>query len=85
MRNDWVVETTGPSRARVTTQITAQATGLMGAIAAPMMRMKLRTTQRQILDDLRTYAETGSPSKAKLKAQGAAARRRVQPKPAAAK
>jgi hypothetical protein len=75
MRNDWSVEPDGNGRALVTSRITAEATGPFGALVAPMMRMKPRSTQSEIFDDLRAYAETGRPSPAKQNALGKAARR----------
>lgn len=65
MRNSWSVTADGQGRARVTTRITGEARGAMGALMAPLMRIKLRATQRGILADLRVFAETGTPSKAK--------------------
>lgn len=72
MRNDWAVQAEGDSTARVTSRISAKATGLMGAVIAPMMRMKLRSTQRRIFEDLRVYAERGAPSDRKQRAIGQA-------------
>ncbi|MFN8053595.1 MAG: SRPBCC family protein [Acidimicrobiales bacterium] len=80
MHNEWSVDDLGDGRARVTSRITADASGPMGALIAPMMRRKLSATQKDILEDLAAYAETGAPSEAKQKAnmkRGA----RVSPQP----
>ena len=37
----------------MTSTVTANATGPLGAIMAPMMKMKLRATQKQLFEDLR--------------------------------
>jgi hypothetical protein len=68
MRNDWSIETGPNGTCKVTARITADATGPMGFLAAPMMKMKLRSTIKEILDDLRTYAESGTVSETKRKA-----------------
>ncbi len=68
MRNDWSVETGPNGTSKVTARITADATGPLGFLAAPMMKMKLRSTMNEIFDDLRTYAESGMVSESKRKA-----------------
>ncbi len=68
MRNEWTVNQQGEGHTQVSARITADATGIMGAMAAPMMRMKLRSTMKQVFDDLRVYAESGDVSAAKTKA-----------------
>ncbi len=84
MLNEWSVEPAGNGKARVTSRITADARGAMGAIAAPMMRMKLRKTASEIFADLQAFAETGTPSEAKLAALHKTAKRAKSVNPAGA-
>ena len=55
---------TAPDWCDVTSRITADAVGLLGALVAPIMRRKLRGTVSDVLADLVAYAETGQPSQA---------------------
>ncbi|TPW12676.1 MAG: hypothetical protein FD127_2516 [Acidimicrobiaceae bacterium] len=75
MLNEWSVEPAGNGKALVSSRITADAKGILGAMVAPMMRMKLRKTADEIFTDLRAFAETGTPSQAKQQAVRKAAKK----------
>lgn len=68
MESAWRVEPIGPGRSRVTTKVSGNATGVMGALVSPMMKRKFRNTIDAVYEDLKVYAETGAPSDAKRKA-----------------
>ena len=68
MESAWSVEPIGPGRSRVTTKVSGNATGVMGALVSPMMKRKFKNTIDTVYEDLKVYAETGSPSDAKHKA-----------------
>lgn len=68
-KNAWEIREATANKASVTSQATANATGIMGAIMTPLLRRKFRTTVDQLFEDLRIYAETGEVSPAKKKAQ----------------
>ena len=63
IRNTMSVASTA-NAARVTSQINADAGGVVGSLAAPLMRRQFRRTIRTILADLKVYAETGRPAAA---------------------
>ncbi len=65
LRNEWNVAPADGTRSRVTAHITAEATGVLGALMAPFLRRKLGSTLRLSLEDLRIYAESGQVSEAR--------------------
>lgn len=69
LESTWKVVPTGPNTSEVTTKIAGEATGVMGALASPMMKRKFSGLLNQGYEDLRFYAETGQVSDAKRKAQ----------------
>ena len=72
LRNRWTVKSTGEGRSVATSVLTANATGVMGALMAPMMTRKFAGTIETTVQDLKTYAETGSPSASKTRAMAKA-------------
>ena len=68
MESAWRVEPIGPGRSRVTTKVSGNANGVMGALVRPMMKRKFQKTIDVVYEDLKVYAETGKPSAAKAKA-----------------
>lgn len=68
MESAWSVEPIAPGRSRVTTKVSGNANGLMGALVSPMMKRKFQKTIDTVYEDLKVYAETGRPSAAKTKA-----------------
>lgn len=69
LESTWKVDPLGPSSAKATTEITGEATGVLGAIMSPMMKRKFARLLEQGYEDLKVYAETGEVSDAKRKAQ----------------
>jgi len=67
MENAWKVTKGANGGSVVTSVITGNANGMLGALMRPMMAIQLGGNMRQIFADLKIYAETGSVSKAKLK------------------
>ncbi len=65
IQNAWTVRPIGPETARVTTEISADLSGIMGVLMAPMIKRKFAGTLDGLLADLRVYTETGSASPAK--------------------
>jgi hypothetical protein len=65
----WSVQRGGPASSVVRWEMTLRTSGIMGALAGPMMKMRLSGIADRTLDDLRTYAVTGRPSDAKQKAK----------------
>jgi hypothetical protein len=57
----WSVEAIGAQQARVTFTVSANATGILGALMGPMMKKRLAGTTETIIGDLKIYAETGHP------------------------
>lgn len=68
VRNEWSVADQGEGQVTVNIRSTTDASGIVGALAAPIMRFRLRLGMKQLLEDFRVYAETGEVSPAKLKA-----------------
>lgn len=66
--NTWTVDHLGSGRSKVTSTATAEVAGLLGRLAAPMMRMQFARTLRPTLADLKVYAETGRVSARKSRA-----------------
>lgn len=64
LQSAWSVEEIGPYQSRVTFAISANATGILGAVMGPMMKKKLAGSAETIMGDLKVYAETGHPSTA---------------------
>jgi Polyketide cyclase / dehydrase and lipid transport len=60
--NRWTVRPAGPGSCLVTSSISARASGVMGALAAPMLRMQFTRTIQAVLDDFDVYARTGDVS-----------------------
>lgn len=60
--NRWTVRAAGPGSSVVTSSITARASGVMGALAAPMLRMQFNRTIQSALEDFDLYARTGGIS-----------------------
>lgn len=53
---------------RVNTFAEIKTKGIVGSLMAPMMKMQMTGIMRKALEDLKYYAETGSPHPRKLKA-----------------
>ena len=64
----WSVQPGGPTSSVVRWEMTLHTSGIMGALAGPMMKMRFSGIADRTLDDLRMYALTGRPSDAKQKA-----------------
>lgn len=75
MENTWTVRATGDSRSTVSIRLSADATGVMGAVMGPMMKKKFASAAARTLADLKIYAETGRVSEAKTKATTKLAKR----------
>ncbi|WP_088314212.1 SRPBCC family protein [Kineosporia sp. R_H_3] len=67
VENTWTVRDLGGGRSEATSVATAHVAGLVGALAAPMMRLQLARTLRPTLEDLKVYAETGRVSARKAR------------------
>ncbi|MGF1647303.1 MAG: SRPBCC family protein [Kineosporiaceae bacterium] len=67
VENTWTVRDLGSGRSEATSVATAHVAGLLGALAAPMLRMQFARTLRPTLEDLRVYAETGRVSARKTR------------------
>ena len=76
-QNAWAVSELGAGRTQVSSTASARVTGLLGALAAPMLRIRFGRTVRPALDDLRLYAETGQVSARKARRTSTASRRAV--------
>ncbi len=68
LRNEWSIDEIDPGTSEVTSHVTAEVTGILGVVIAPLLRRKLSSTLRTSLEDLRAYAENGLVSEAKRKA-----------------
>ncbi|MEO6712801.1 MAG: SRPBCC family protein [Mycobacteriales bacterium] len=75
LRNTWSVRAVGTGQCEVTSHVTAEATGVMGSLAGPVLRRQLARTISPVLDDLRSYATTGRVSARKERQQVKAASR----------
>ena len=62
VHNSWQVDDFGDGRCTVTSTVEAVASGLLGLLAAPMLRIQFARTIRPVLADLSAYAETGRVS-----------------------
>lgn len=61
-------------RSELTIRITAEASGLRGAVVRPMMARKFGATLDGLIDDVRVFAETGDVSADKTEALAKAGR-----------
>lgn len=61
-RNRWQVTDAGPGRARARFDGVLKTRGLGGLLAALPLRVYLRRETMRVLDDLKHYAEHGTPS-----------------------
>jgi hypothetical protein len=61
-RNRWQVTSAGPGRTRARFDGVLETRGLSGLVAALPLRLYMRRETRRILDDLKHYAEHGTPS-----------------------
>ena len=68
LQNRLSVTPLGPQSCEFSTNLTADATGVMGAMMGPMMKRKFAATLETLVNDLKSFAETGTPSPAKAKA-----------------
>ncbi|WP_435577875.1 SRPBCC family protein [Gilvibacter sp.] len=64
--NTWTLERRG-SNTLVCMHLKMQTKGFKGAIMGPMMKMQLNKTVSGVLEDLKIFVETGSPSDYKQK------------------
>ncbi len=67
LRNDLKVEAIDENTCRISTHLTANATGIMGLLMGPMMRKNFTKLLRGFIEDWKAYAETGSASVVKQK------------------
>lgn len=67
VENTWVVRDLGGGRSEATSVATAHVAGVVGALAAPMLRIQFARTLRPTLEDLKIYAETGRVSDRKTR------------------
>ena len=75
-RNRWQVTNAGPGRASARFDGVLETRGLRGLLAALPLRIRMRRETRRVLDDLKHYAEHGTPSpreQRQLAARGAIA------------
>lgn len=63
--NDWTVVAINDSTSKLVMQAEFGSKGLMGTMMNGMMRKKMEKTLETVLDDAKTYAETGQISEAK--------------------
>jgi hypothetical protein len=73
MLNRWDITPAGPNECVAKSTLSANAGGVMGAMMAPMMKRKFASTIDTTMTDLKSFAETGSPSGAKRHALAKAA------------
>jgi hypothetical protein len=72
-RNTWTVIALAPDRCLVRLQARFDTRGLLGLLGRWAVLAQTRRTSRHLADDLRHYAETGTPSPRKQRQQRAAA------------
>ena len=75
-RNCWHVRAAGPNQAHARFDGVLETVGLAGRLAAVPLRLRMRWETRRLLEDLKHYAEHGTPSPSK---QRRVARRRPVP------
>lgn len=66
--NSWSVRSVGPGRTAVTFVPSVQSHGLLGQLLLPLFLRLGQKMARDLLDDLRTFVETGQPSPRKKRA-----------------
>ena len=64
--NTWSLEEKG-SNTLLSMHMTMHTKGFKGAIMSPLMKMQLNKTVTGIIDDLKVFVETGTPSDYKQK------------------
>ena len=64
-RNTWWVSPVGQQRARARFDGVLETRGLAGLVIALPLRLRMRHETRTVLDDLKHYAEHGTPSRSK--------------------
>jgi Polyketide cyclase / dehydrase and lipid transport len=74
-RNTWRVTPMGQQRARGRFDGVLETRGLAGRLIALPLRIRMRRETRAVLDDLKHYAEHGTPSRRKQRRHAAGSRR----------
>ena len=67
VESTWQVTPLDGGRTAVQLTIEAKVAGFVGRLAAPMLRLQFRRTQRRVLSDLDIYARTGQVSERKAR------------------
>lgn len=75
MANNWQIVPVGQNQCRAEMTITMKLKPLMGAIMGPMFKMNVNKVLGEVIEDLRTYAETGEISEAKRRRMAQLARK----------
>lgn len=67
LQNAWTIKQVDENTAIVSSHLTANLTGFLGTIMAPLMKLNFSKLVRGFIEDLTTYAETGKVSQTKKK------------------